>query len=170
MNNFHISGKILITCRELYFEVVGHVYLIIMGYFPENEIFFLSKIMSKMTHILNKNKNNCFQILLQTVLLVKQMIRSCIIFQWYFCETLYKTSDCYVCSYYLSSVLVAEWPPFGKELLTRLTICYLCILTIIILVISQFSFVGRIWNLIDSVSGLCILFTFIKRKYAVLDF
>ena len=29
----------LITCRELYFEVVGHVYLIRMGYFPENEIF-----------------------------------------------------------------------------------------------------------------------------------
>ena len=32
-----------------------------MGYFPENEIF-LSKIMSRMTHINNKNKNNCFQI------------------------------------------------------------------------------------------------------------
>ena len=28
------------------------------------------------------------------------------------------------------SVSVAEWPPFGKELLTRLAICYLCILTI----------------------------------------
>ena len=28
-----------------------------------------------------------------------------------------------------SSVWVAEWPPFGKELLTRLAICYLCILT-----------------------------------------
>ena len=30
----------------------------------------------------------------------------------------------------LSSVYVAEWPPFGKELLTRLTICSLCILNI----------------------------------------
>ena len=30
----------------------------------------------------------------------------------------------------LSSVSVAEWPPFGKKLLTRLTICSLCILTI----------------------------------------
>ena len=29
-----------------------------------------------------------------------------------------------------SSVWVAEWPRFGKELLTRLTICSLCILTI----------------------------------------
>ena len=28
------------------------------------------------------------------------------------------------------SVWVAEWPPFGKELLTRLTICSLCSLTI----------------------------------------
>ena len=29
-----------------------------------------------------------------------------------------------------SSVWVAEWPPFWKELLTRLTICSLCNLTI----------------------------------------
>ena len=29
-----------------------------------------------------------------------------------------------------SLVCVAEWPPFGKELLTRLAICSLCILTI----------------------------------------
>ena len=28
-----------------------------------------------------------------------------------------------------SSGWVAEWPPFGKELLTRLTVCSLCILT-----------------------------------------
>ena len=35
-----------------------------------------------------------------------------------------------MCSYDFSSVLVAEWPSFGKELLTRLTICSLCILTI----------------------------------------
>ena len=28
----------------------------------------------------------------------------------------------------LISVLVTEWPPIGKELLTRLTICSLCIL------------------------------------------
>ena len=30
-----------------------------------------------------------------------------------------------VCSYYLSSVLVAEWPYFGKELLPRLTMFFL---------------------------------------------
>ena len=93
MNKFLISGKILITCWELYFEVVGHVNLIRRDIFLKMR-FFLSKTMSKMTHIHNKNKNNCFQILLQTVLSVKQMIRNCIIFQWYFCETLYKTSDC----------------------------------------------------------------------------
>ena len=29
-----------------------------------------------------------------------------------------------------SSVSVAEWPSFGKYLLTWLTICFLCILTI----------------------------------------
>ena len=38
-----------------------------------------------------------------------------------------------------SSVSVAEWPSFGKQLLTRLTICYLCILTICN--ISYFPFV-----------------------------
>ena len=36
----------------------------------------------------------------------------------------------YVCSYYFISVSVAEWPPSGKELLTWLTICSLCILTL----------------------------------------
>ena len=39
LNKFLISGKFLITCWELYFDVVGHVYLIRMGSFPENEIF-----------------------------------------------------------------------------------------------------------------------------------
>ena len=29
-----------------------------------------------------------------------------------------------------SSVWVAEWPPFGKELPTKLTICSHCILTV----------------------------------------
>ena len=105
LNKFLISCKMLITCWELYFEVVGHVNLIIMGYFPENEIF-LSNSMSKMTHILNNNKNNCFQTLLQTVLHIKQMIRSRIIFQWYFCENLYKTSDCFHDSNQLSGNMI----------------------------------------------------------------
>ena len=43
-----------------------------------------------------------------------------------------------------SSVKVAEWPPFGKELLNRLTICSLCILTICILSYFPFWFWGEI--------------------------
>ena len=39
-----------------------------------------------------------------------------------------------------SSVWVAEWPPFEKKLFTRLTICSLCLLTIVILVISRYGF------------------------------
>ena len=39
-----------------------------------------------------------------------------------------------------SSVLVAEWPPFGKKLRTRLAICTYCFLSICILFISHFGF------------------------------
>ena len=60
----------------------------------------------------------------------------------------------YVCLYYFSSVSIAEWPSFGKELLTRLTVCPLCILTICNLVISRIGFEGWIWVLIASVPGL----------------
>ena len=42
--------------------------------------------------------------------------------------------------YTFSSVLVAEWPPFGKKLRTRLAICTYCILFICILFISHFGF------------------------------
>ena len=35
-----------------------------------------------------------------------------------------------VCSYTFSSVRVAEWPPFGKELSIRLAVCSHCILSI----------------------------------------
>ena len=35
-----------------------------------------------------------------------------------------------ICPLVFCSVSVAEWLPFGKKLLTRLTICFLCILTI----------------------------------------
>ena len=59
---------------------------------------------------------------------------------------------------------VAEWPPFRNELLIRLTICSLCILTIkifVILAISRIGVEGGIWILIAPVPGLCILFTFI---------
>ena len=48
----------------------------------------------------------------------------------------------YVCLYYFSSVWVAEWPPFGKELIPRLTICSLCILTICNFCYFLFWFLG----------------------------
>ena len=32
---------------------------------------------------------------------------------WFWCQSFYKVSP-YMCSYYLSSDSVAEWPPFGK--------------------------------------------------------
>ena len=52
-----------------------------------------------------------------------------------------------------SSVYVVEWQPLGgKELLTRLTICFLCILTI--------------WVLNDPVPGHCILVTLSMHCFA----
>ena len=68
------------------------------------------------------------------------------------------------------SVWVTEWPPFGEKLLSRLTICSLCVLTIIlgvILVISRFGFEGWVWVMIASVPDLCIPFTFIQ-EYRIL--
>ena len=61
-----------------------------------------------------------------------------------------------------SLVWVAEWSSFGKELLTRLTICSLCILTIcnIKIVNSRFGFEGGICVLIVPILGHCILVTF----------
>ena len=52
-----------------------------------------------------------------------------------------------------SSVWVAEWPPFGKELLTRFTI-YLVPLYL----------AEVIWVLIAQVPGHCILLSIVKRK------
>ena len=59
-----------------------------------------------------------------------------------------------------SSVLVAEWPPFGKYLLTRLTICSLCNLSICNISYFCFGFESWICVLIASVPDLCILFAF----------
>ena len=58
---------------------------------------------------------------------------------------------------------VAEWPPFRKELLTRLTIGSLCILTICNFSCFPFWFWGRIWVLIPPVSGHSILVN-VKNK------
>ena len=63
-----------------------------------------------------------------------------------------------------SSVWVAEWPFFGKELLTRLTIYSLCILTFCNFSYFSFGFEGWIWVLIASVPGICILFTSIGNR------
>ena len=63
---------------------------------------------------------------------------------------------------FFSSVLVAECPPFGKKLLTRLTILTLCILTVT-LVISHLGFEGWISVLIASVPDLCIRFSLSGR-------
>ena len=59
-----------------------------------------------------------------------------------------------------SSVWVVGWPPFGKKLITRLTICSHCILTNFIFSSFPFWFEGWIWVLIASVPGLCIFFIF----------
>ena len=59
-----------------------------------------------------------------------------------------------------SSVEVAEWPPFGKELLARLTICSLCFMIICNFSYFPFWFEGGIWVLIIPVPGHCILVTF----------
>ena len=40
----------------------------------------------------------------------------------------------------LSSVQVAVWSPFGKELLTRLTICFLCVFLFYIYIFFFFWF------------------------------
>ena len=55
---------------------------------------------------------------------------------------------------------LAEWPSFGKELLTRFTICSLCTLTICSFNYFPFGFEGGIWVLIAPVPGHCIHFTF----------
>ena len=49
----------------------------------------------------------------------------------------------------------------GKKLLTRLTKCSLCILTICNLVASRFAFMGRHWVLIAPAPAHCILVTVI---------
>ena len=62
----------------------------------------------------------------------------------------------------LSSVLVAEWPPFGKQLPTRLAICSHCLLFICIFsFIFHFVFKSGIWLLIAPVPVHCFSITFI---------
>ena len=62
-----------------------------------------------------------------------------------------------MCSFIFSSASVAEWPPFGKKLLTQLTISAPCILAICNISFTVFGFEGWIWGLIASVPDLCFL-------------
>ena len=64
-----------------------------------------------------------------------------------------------------SSVVVAEWPPVRKELLTRLVVCSLCILTtvFVILVIPRFGFDG--WNWVPIASVIIIIIIIIKSLF-----
>ena len=62
-----------------------------------------------------------------------------------------------------SSVLVAEWPPFGK--IAANSVEYMFSLYFVILVISRFGFEDWIWVLIASVPGLCISFYFCSEIY-----
>ena len=60
-----------------------------------------------------------------------------------------------------------RWPPFGKELLTRLTICSLCI-SLFSFVIPRFGFEGGIRVLIAPVPGNCIIMCYFlesRRKF-----
>ena len=56
---------------------------------------------------------------------------------------------------------VAKWAPFGKQLLTRLVICSLRILTICNISYFPLGFEGLGWVLIALVFCLSIRFTFI---------
>ena len=60
----------------------------------------------------------------------------------------------------LISVKVSEWPPFGKKLLTCLTVCSGCNLSIWNFSYFQFRLEGGIFGLILPVPGHCLHFTF----------
>ena len=59
-----------------------------------------------------------------------------------------------------SSVWVAEWQPFGKELPTRLAVCSHCILSICNCIYFPFGFEGEVRFLNAPVLVHCLLVTF----------
>ena len=67
-------------------------------------------------------------------------------------------------SYYLSSVSVAEWPPFGKKAAHSIDHMFHLCFDYVILVLSHFDFEGLIWVLIASVPDLCIRFASIEAR------
>ena len=85
---------------------------------------------------------------------------------WFSVFACFSVSFCTVFTFCVSIYLVrlAEWPHFGRELLIRFTVCSLCILTLVmvILVISYFGFEGGTLVLIASVLGHCLSFTFLS--------
>ena len=62
--------------------------------------------------------------------------------------------------YTFSSVWVAEWPPFGKELLIRLAVCSPCILSICNFSYFPFGFESGVCFFIAPVPVHCLLVTF----------
>ena len=65
--------------------------------------------------------------------------------------------------YTFGSVWVSEWPPFGKQLPARLTICSHCILSICnIYLFPVFGFKSRICLLIAPVPVHCFSITFAR--------
>ena len=68
----------------------------------------------------------------------------------------------------LVKVHVAQWPAYGKELLILLTVCSLCIMSILILVIFHFGFEGETLPvLIAPVPCHCLPFYFCCRTHSV---
>ena len=67
-----------------------------------------------------------------------------------------------------SSVLVAEWPSFGKELPSRLAVCSLCILSICNFSYFLFGLESRGLFLIAPVHVLCLLVTFNTKTFTFL--
>ena len=63
-----------------------------------------------------------------------------------------------------SSVCVAVWPPFGKELPIRLAMCSNCILSICNFIFSRFVLKGGVWFLIAPVPVHCLIVTFKKDQ------
>ena len=63
----------------------------------------------------------------------------------------------------LGSVKVAEWPPFWKQLLSKLTICSLCIMSSCCF-ISHFCFKDRIVVMIVSIPGHCLLLILVNNN------
>ena len=53
---------------------------------------------------------------------------------------------------------MAEGPPFAKELLIRLTVCFFVLFLFVVLVALRFSFKGMILVLIAQIPGHCLRF------------